>query len=245
LSLLAPHFALVACGPIGSTLEEDSPRATAGNLKDRGLVVTVSRVVDGDTVEVIPEVDDLTEVRLIGVDTPETSHPTYGEQPYGQQAKEFSVSRLEGERVALEFDVEKVDQYGRLLAYLWLTDGRMFNEVLLKEGYAQMATFPPNVKYVERFREAQREADRGLWGLSEGQLCQQKDRGNCIGGGCEAGRGAQEAPSPSGPLDASGGDLDCSDFSTQDEAQRVLAQDPSDPNRLDGDQDGVACESLP
>jgi micrococcal nuclease len=121
-------------------------------------VVTVSRVVDGDTVEITLAVDGFTEVRLIGVDTPETSHPTYGEQPYGQQAKEFAVSRLEGGRAALEFDVEKVDQYDRLLAYLWLSDGRMFNEVLLKEGYAQVATFPPNVKYFERFQEAQREA---------------------------------------------------------------------------------------
>jgi micrococcal nuclease len=87
-------------------------------LGDRGPVVTVSRVVDGDTVEVAPPVDGLSEVRLKGVDTPETSHPTYGEQPYGQQAKEFTTSRLEGERVALEFDVEKVDPYGRLLAYV-------------------------------------------------------------------------------------------------------------------------------
>ena len=70
--------------------------------------------------EVAPTVDGLTEVRLIGVDTPETSHPTYGEQPYGQRAKEFSGSRLEEERVALEFDVEKVDPYERLLAYVWL-----------------------------------------------------------------------------------------------------------------------------
>jgi micrococcal nuclease len=72
-------------------------------------VVTVSRVVDGDTVEIIPAVDGLAEMRLIGVDTPETSHPTYGEQPYGRQAKEFTVSRLEEERVALEFNGEKVD----------------------------------------------------------------------------------------------------------------------------------------
>jgi endonuclease YncB( thermonuclease family) len=73
-------------------------------------------------------------VRLIGVDTPETSHPTYGEQPYGQQAKEFTTSRLEGERVALEFDVERVDPYGRLLAYVWLSDGSMFNETLSERG---------------------------------------------------------------------------------------------------------------
>ena len=164
---MAPLFALVACGPLGSTLEEDSSRAGAGNPKDHGPVVTVSRTVDGDTVEVTPAVDGLTEVRLIGVDTPETSHPTYGEQPYGQRAKEFTVSRLEGKRVTLELGVEKVNPYGRLLAYLWLSDGRMFNEVLLREGYAQVATFPPNVKYVERFQKAQREAmeaNRGLWG---------------------------------------------------------------------------------
>jgi micrococcal nuclease len=163
--LLAPLFVLVACGQIESKLEEDTPRAGAGNLKDYGLVVTVSRVVDGDTVEVTSTVDGLTEVRLIGVDTPETSHPTYGEQPYGQQAKEFTVSRLEGERVTLEFDVENLDQYGRLLAYLWLPDDSMFNEVLLREGYAQVTTFPPNVKYIERFQEAQREAREANRGL--------------------------------------------------------------------------------
>ena len=73
---MAPLFALVACAPIGSTLEEDTPRAGAGNLKDRGLVVTVSRMVDGDTVEVTPAVDGLSKMCLIGVDTPETSHPT-------------------------------------------------------------------------------------------------------------------------------------------------------------------------
>ena len=56
-----------------------------------------------------PAVDGLTEVHLIGGDTPETSHPTYGERPYGQQDKKFTVSRQEGEQVALEFNVEKVD----------------------------------------------------------------------------------------------------------------------------------------
>ena len=74
----------------------------------------------------------------------------------------------------------------------------------------------------------------GLWGISEGQFCQQTDRGNGIGGGCDAGsKKAEQPPSSSGPLVARrGGDLDCSDFSTQEEAQAVLDQDPSDPNRL-------------
>jgi hypothetical protein len=71
--LLAPLFVLVACGPIGYTPEEDTPWAGAGNLKDRGLRVTVSRVVDGDSVEVIPAVDGLTEVCLIGIDTSKRS----------------------------------------------------------------------------------------------------------------------------------------------------------------------------
>jgi hypothetical protein len=83
---LAPLLVLVACGPIGFTLE-DTPQAGAGYLKDHGLVVTVSRVVDGDTVEVDPAVDGLTEVRLIGVDTPETSHPPTRSSPTGSRPR--------------------------------------------------------------------------------------------------------------------------------------------------------------
>jgi micrococcal nuclease len=248
--ILLPLFSLPACGSPASTVGEEANRAEAGHQDDRGPVVTVSRVVDGDTIEIAPTVDGLTEVRLIGVDTPETKDPRTGVQPYGEAAYRFTASALEGEEVSLEFDVERTDRYGRLLAYVWLPDGRMFNEVLLEEGYAQVATFPPNVKYVEPFEEAQREAreaGRGLWGLPEGQLCQQTDRGNRIGGGCDAGSETVEEPhSPSGPSNAGGGDLDCSNFSTQAEAQAVLDRDPNDPNRLDGtDNDGIACESLP
>jgi micrococcal nuclease len=79
-------------------------------------------------------------------------------QPYGEAAYRFTASTLEGDEVSLEFDMERTGRYGRLLAYVWLPDGRMFNEVLLEEGYAQVATFPPNVRYVERFEKAQREA---------------------------------------------------------------------------------------
>ncbi len=58
---------------------------------------------------------------------------------------------LQGQRLALELDIEKVDPYGGLLVYAWLSDGSMFNETLVREGYAQVATFPPNVKYTDRF----------------------------------------------------------------------------------------------
>lgn len=131
-------------------------------------IAQVVRVVDGDTIEV--SFNGSTEkVRLIGVDTPETVHPTIGVEPYGREASNFSKEKLADKTVRLEFDVEERDRYGRLLAYVWLEE-ELFNEVLLQEGYAQLATYPPNVKYVERFKAAQkeaREAGRGLWGYIE------------------------------------------------------------------------------
>lgn len=73
---------------------------------------------------------------------------------------------VEGKRVRLEYDVEKRDRYGRTLAYVYV-GGVMVNERLVRAGYAQVSTYPPNVKYQERFLVAQREAreaGRGLWG---------------------------------------------------------------------------------
>jgi micrococcal nuclease len=207
---------------------------------------TVTRVVDGDTVDISPSVEGRSRVRLIGMDTPEIS---FGTQPYGPEASAFAKRELDGEEVRLELDVQKIDPYGRLLAYVYLPDGRMFNEKLVEEGYAQVATFPPNVKYKDRFLQAQREArtaNRGLWGLSAGELCRQTDRGNGIGGGCSgAEREAQPAYQSPGEGGGVDGDLDCGSFATHEEAQRVLEQDPSDPNYLDGDGDGQACEDLP
>jgi micrococcal nuclease len=163
-------------------------------------MVTVTRVVDGDTVDITPATSGNTRVRLIGVDTPETKDPDCGvAQPYGKEASNFTTSRLQGHQVGLEFDVEKTDQYNRLLAYVYPTNDEMFNETLLKEGYAQVATFPPNVKYVDRFlgdQEAARAAGAGLWGLPPEQLAQEADRGNGIGG---AGCAQNSASGPSSP----------------------------------------------
>lgn len=233
-------------GESGPSLSEKQASApSAVEQADRNATATVTRVVDGDTIDISPSVKGLSRVRLIGMDTPEVY---FGIQPYGPKASAFAKERLEGEEVRLELDVQKVDPYGRLLAYVYLPNGEMFNETLLEEGYAQVATFPPNVKYVDRFLEAQREAraaNRGLWGLSDGELCQQTDRGNGIGGGC-SGSEPQSQPDNQSASRGSGAesDLDCASFDTHEEAQRVLEQDPSDPNYLDGDGDGVACEEL-
>ncbi len=169
-----------------------SPKATAKSAAapeseeegDYDATVTVTRVVDGDTVDVSPTVDGVSRVRLIGVDAPETRECPGG-QPLSQEAKAYTTSELQGQTVDLELDEEKTDQYGRLLAYVY-EDEEMFNEDLLEVGYAQVATFPPNVRYVDRFLAAQgeaRAAGLGIWGLSEEELATQTERGNGIGGG--------------------------------------------------------------
>ena len=231
---------------------EPEPVIQEDPLAQLGAAANVSRVVDGDTIEVSPAIDGIEDVRLIGVDTPETYG---GVEPYGRQASAFTESALAGQRVALEFDVETVDQYGRLLAYVYLPDGSMFNETLVRQGYAQVATFPPNVRYTDRFLAAQEQArleGAGLWGLPPGQLCQLADRGNGIGGGCVATpepapqpapqQAPAPAPAPSGIVPSpTAPDVDCSDFPAMGNPQDWYF--PGDPHRLDADGDGLACEA--
>lgn len=126
----------------------------------------VVRTVDGDTI--ILDIDGTNErVRLIGIDTPESVHPDPDKNvPYGIAASAFTKSILENNQVFIELDVQERDQYGRLLAYVYFDD-EMFNKVLLQEGHAVVATYPPNVKYVNEFtalQEKARKAGKGLWG---------------------------------------------------------------------------------
>jgi micrococcal nuclease len=105
-------------------------------------------------------------VRYIGINTPETKHPTRGVEPYGPEAATANTRLVAGHTVRLEFDVQQRDKYGRLLAYVYVGD-TMINAELVRQGFAQVATFPPNVRYQERFLQLQREArdaGRGLWG---------------------------------------------------------------------------------
>jgi micrococcal nuclease len=128
--------------------------------------IPVISVVDGDTIKVKIGSKEET-VRVIGADTPETVHPSQPVEPYGLEASAYTKKRLTGQQVRLELDVEERDRYGRLLAYVWLGD-ELVNATLIKEGYAQVLTIPPNVKYADRFVALQREAwenQRGLWGL--------------------------------------------------------------------------------
>ena len=125
----------------------------------------VVRVVDGDTIHVRIGAR-VEKVRYIGVNTPEVHHPRKGEEPGGREAAEVNRRLVEGKRVRLELDVQERDRYGRLLAYVWVGDV-MVNAELVRLGYAQVMTIPPNVRYQEIFVKLQREAreaGRGLWG---------------------------------------------------------------------------------
>ncbi|HWC25171.1 MAG TPA: thermonuclease family protein [Solirubrobacteraceae bacterium] len=131
----------------------------------------VVKVVDGDTIHV--QLDSARErVRYIGVDTPETTHPTKGAQCYGRAASRFNAQLVGGELVRLERDVEERDRYGRLLAYVRRArDGLFVNAELARLGYALPLSIAPDVRYADRFARLARQAreqGRGLWSACPG-----------------------------------------------------------------------------
>jgi micrococcal nuclease len=126
----------------------------------------VVRAVDGDTIEVRfgGRVED---VRLIGVDTPETVDPDKSVQCFGPRASHFEHQRVEHRRVRLVFGVERRDVYGRLLAYVYLGP-RFVNAELLRRGLARTLAIAPNTRFSSRFRRLEMAAalaGRGLWGM--------------------------------------------------------------------------------
>ena len=144
----------VACAITGDETSPAESRVTASVLE----------VVDGDTIRVDLS-GAVTPVRLIGIDAPETKGPFTDRECFGDDATAFARDALADREVALEFDVERTDRFDRTLAYVWV-DGSLFNEQMVREGFATTATFPPNVRYVDRLAAAQRgarEGHRGLW----------------------------------------------------------------------------------
>ncbi len=122
----------------------------------------VTRVTDGDTIIL----DGNEKVRLIGIDTPETVHPKKPVEYFGKQASQFTKNTCEGRLVRLEYDQERVDKYGRTLAYVYLENGTFLNAEIIKQGYGFAYTQFP-FKYMGTFVQYERKARRGnkgLWG---------------------------------------------------------------------------------
>lgn len=189
----------------------------------------VTKVIDGDTI--VLESGEV--VRYIGIDTPESA-----KECFASESKDKNSELVVEKSVRLEKDVSERDRYNRLLRYVFV-DNVFVNDFLVREGYATAVSYPPDVKYQEQFRQAEREAfdaNRGLWG------------------GCqEAIQGATQVPSiqqkeASGAWTCTQNSYNCSDFSTHAEAQsayEACGGSANDVHRLDNDGDGVACESLP
>lgn len=122
----------------------------------------VARVIDGDTIEL----DDGAKVRYIGVNTPETVHPTKAPECFGKEASDYNKNLLKDGFVRLTRDITDTDKYGRLLRYVYLPDGTFVNLQLVAGGYAYANTYPPDVAHAKEFVAAQRtakESGLGLW----------------------------------------------------------------------------------
>ncbi len=223
--------------------------------RDEFLVI---KVIDGDTIKL----SNGQVVRYIGIDTPETNHPRKGRECFGEEAKLANKELVEGKRVRLERDVSETDRYGRLLRYVFV-DGLFVNEYLVKQGYAHARSYPPDVKYQEIFRQAEQYAREQRLGLWSGVCQQSKSPEQIVGqtaGGTqrETEQSVDQAGQTSPPqkdlssidkqIECSSNVYNCKDFATQAEAQAVFEHcggSTNDIHRLDGDGDGVACESLP
>ena len=234
--------------PKESTTESTEPTTTPDAVDGESVTVTVTRVIDGDTMEI--EYANGTEdtVRLLGVDTPETTlsrvspdeftgipDTTEGRDHlfnWGERATTLAEDELEGTQVQMVFDPDsdRRGYFGRLLVYLYV-DGENFNERLLAEGYARM--YDSQFSLREEFAAVEQEAQAsnvGLW-ESEGS-----DTGSNTASDTE------DVEIPPLPQD---GDYNCGDFETQEQAQYILENESGDPHGLDRDGNEVACESLP
>ena len=133
----------------------------------QGVFYKIWYVNDGDTFMVRDENLVKYKIRLIGIDAPESVN--WGKkkvQLFGYESKMYLRTFLYQKKVRFEFDITKLDFYGRTLAYVYLEDGTFLNKNLVENGYAKVYTFPPNVKYVEVFKKAEklaRSKKLGLW----------------------------------------------------------------------------------
>ena len=179
-----------------------TPIAPGSALPGDRVAGTVSRVIDGDTIDVAVG-GDTVRIRLIGVDTPESVHPSKPVECYGREASAFLRELAQGRAVSLEIDPsqDEVDRYGRWLRYIWLDGGTLVNREIIARGYGFEYTFRTPHAYRDEFRAAEAQArDAGL-GMWAPDACRAT-----IGGDAPA----AEAPAPAAPSGGGGGSTgDC------------------------------------
>jgi len=159
----AVALALAACGDLSRSMPA-VPASPVRQPVGPAESARVLRAIDGDTIEVLRQ-GQRTRVRYIGVNTPESVAPDRPIECWGKEASERNRQLVEGREVRLERDVSETDRFGRLLRYVWIGDD-LINARLVQEGYAEVSTFPPDVRYQELFlmqERSAREQHRGLW----------------------------------------------------------------------------------
>ena len=211
----------------------------------KASLIKVVRVIDGDTIEI----EGGQKIRYIGIDTPETVHPSKPIECFGKEASNKNKELVEGKMVRLEKDVSETDKYGRLLRYIWIND-LMVNDYLVRNGYAMSSSYPPDIKYQDQFIEAQKEArenNRGLW-----SVCQEEEPEPIVMPTpvTEPTPTVKPTPTPQPQPDyiCSYNAYNCSNFATHAQAQAAYEYCggiSNDIHDLDRDNDGSACESLP
>jgi hypothetical protein len=193
-------------------------------------------------------------VRLIGIDTPETVDPRTAVECFGAEASAKARELLEGRQVRIEQDPSQGarDKYDRMLAYIWRDDELFINKYLIEEGYGYEYTYFVPYEYQAAFQAAEktaRENGRGLWAPGVCENPEPADRQDLSEEEEEAGAPQpSSAPAPSSQYSCSSNTYNCGDFATHAEAQsayEACGGPASDIHRLDGDRDGIACETLP
>ena len=149
--------------PLPSDSPANNPTPPASDL------FLVTKVIDGDTFYIKINGADVS-VRMIGIDTPETVDPRRAVGCFGKKASEETKRLIEGKQVLLTKDITDTDKYNRLLRYVFLPisggENLFINDYLVRQGFAKNSTYPPDVKYNDRFLAAEKEARenlRGMW----------------------------------------------------------------------------------
>lgn len=161
IGLLFIFIGLENRGPVQNIKEIKSSKSIQFPLNEQKEETFVNRVIDGDTIEL----SSGEKVRYIGIDTPETKDPRKPVQCFGEEAYLKNKELVEGKAVKMEKDISERDKYGRLLRYVFV-DSLFINDYLVRQGFARVYTYPPDVKYQPQFLEAERQArenNRGLW----------------------------------------------------------------------------------
>ena len=137
------------------------------NIFAEEIEVKLSKCVDGDTAKFIYN-DEVITARFLAIDTPESVHPTVGEEPYGKDASNYTCSVLEkADEIILEFDAnsDKTDKYDRYLVWVFV-DGKLLQKQLISKGYAEVAYLYDDYKYTDELEKAQKKAQEkkvGIW----------------------------------------------------------------------------------